>query len=170
MILIEHEGRRQVVASLDGHDACTVLAEDIPAPPGYCTADDLLDDGTVPVELTQNWLWERAKAIRSEKETGVAPTPIGGVQIDEKSKAKIMGALDFCRLREEQGQPFAMNFTMADNSRVVLDNTTVRQLAGAAGLYVAQLYDYSWTLRDAIFADGVSAEDLAAIDVEAGWP
>lgn len=114
-------------------------------------------------------LWERVKEIRAERETAIAPTPLGDVQIDEKSKAKIMGALDLCKLQEETQQPFAMNFTLADNSRVLLNNVTVRQLAGAAGLYVSQIYDYSWVLRDLIGA-AASVEELAAIDVEAGWP
>lgn len=170
MILIEDEGRRQLVATLDGHEEATIIAENISPPPHYVSADDLLADGSVPIPLIQEFMWSRAKAIREEKETGIAPTPVGPVQIDEKSKAKIMGALEFCKLQEEAGQLFAMNFTLADNSRVLLDNTTVRQLAGAAGLYVAQVYDYSWTLRAAIYADGVTPEDLKAIDVEDGWP
>ena len=169
MILIEQDGRRQLVASLDGYDGATVIEEDVPAPPTYVTADDLDDEGGVPLALLKSTLWERVKEIRGEKETDVAPTPLGYVQIDEKSKAKIMGALDFCKLQEEQGQPFAMNFTMADNTRVVLNNVKVRQLAGAAGLYVAQLYDYSWTLRDAIEA-ATTATEINQIDVETGWP
>jgi hypothetical protein len=169
MILIEQDGRRQLVASLDGYDAATVIKENVAEPPPYVTADDLDDEGSIPLELLKNILWARVKEIRGEKETGIAPTPLGDVQIDEKSKAKIMGALDFCKLKEEQGQPFTMNFTMADNTRVVLDNIKVRQLAGAAGLYVAQLYDYSWTLRDAIEA-AATTDEIGQINVETGWP
>lgn len=123
----------------------------------------------VPVDILREQLWARVKAIRYEKENGTAVTPVGTVQIDEASKAKIQGALELCKLAEEVGQAFSLKFTMADNSRVTLDNTTVRQMAGAAGQYVSTLYDYSFDLRDALDA-ATTVETLTAIEIETGWP
>ena len=38
MILIEHNGERQLVHSLDGHDGCKVIAKNVEPPPhDHCT-------------------------------------------------------------------------------------------------------------------------------------
>lgn len=38
MILIEHEGERQLVHSLDGYDGCKVIAKNVDPPPhDHCT-------------------------------------------------------------------------------------------------------------------------------------
>lgn len=164
-------GEAQYVATLDGIDLETHEALELSEDRGPEGIEAVGADGSifVPVASRQAAMWEQVKAIRQARETGVAITPLGGVQIDEASKAKILGTLDLCKLQEEAGQAFSLRFTMADNSRVLLDGTTVRQLAGAVGLYVSRLYDHSFDVRDRIDAATTHAE-LDAIDVEVGWP
>lgn len=140
-------------------DRCPVALEDVDS------AGNIL----VSVERKRSALWEQVKAIRSARKNGLAATPVGIVQIDQESKLNITGALSLCRLQEELGQAFSLNFTLADNSRVALDSITVRQLAGAVGAFVSALYDHSAGLRDALDAAATSA-DLDAIDIETGWP
>lgn len=137
--------------------------------PGYPDWTVVTEEEWPTLAMLQDEAWSAVKAIRAAKETGTAQTPVGTVQIDEASKLKITGALSLCRLQEELQQPFSLNFTLADNSRVTLTNTTVRQLAGAVGEYVAQVYDRASALRDQIDAATTAAE-LNAIDLNAGWP
>jgi hypothetical protein len=134
--------------------------------------EQVADDGSifVPLAAAQAAAWASVKARREQLETGTAPTLLGArVQIDEPSKAKIMGLLNMARLAEEAEQPFVEQFTMADNSVVTLTNVTVRQLAVAAAQYVSEVYAHARALRLAIEA-AATLEDLAAIDLEAGWP
>lgn len=163
-------GERQFVLDVSVYgDDCTIIAEgiDLPTDPEAELVDG---DWIVPLGVQQERAWSAVKAKREQLETGTAPTPLGArVQIDEASKAKIMGLLNMARLAEEAEQPFAEQFTMADNSVVTLDNAGVRQLALAAGEYVSQVYARARALRAAI--DAVETiEDLDAIDLEAGWP
>jgi hypothetical protein len=134
--------------------------------------EQVADDGSifVPLAAAQAAAWASVKARRAQLETSTAPTLLGArVQIDEPSKAKIMGLLNMARLAEEAEQPFVEQFTMADNSVVALTNVTVRQLALAAAQYVSEVYAHARALRAAIDA-AATVEDLAAIDLEAGWP
>lgn len=164
MITLQHNGLDEIVQIADpdaGVDLQQYLADQ-----GYA-------DWTVlphpPIAVQRDALKTQVEAIRTAKETSTASTPVGTVTIDEPSKAKILGALSMCRLAEEAGQPFALNFTLADGSRVALTSTTVRQLASAVGQYVAALYDHAHSLLDALDA-ATTDTDLNAIDLEAGWP
>jgi hypothetical protein len=124
-----------------------------------------------PVEPQRQERLGALDALLEAKDTGTCLTPVSDVpvKLDEKTKAKILGALSLCRLKEELTEAFAVNFTMADESRIALDNTTVRQLAGAVGEYVAAIHDHADVLRQAILA-ATTVDDLNAIDITTGWP
>jgi hypothetical protein len=149
-------GEVQFVASLAGIDADVYTIE--------------LVDGE-PIEPLREEKRAALEALLLAKDTGLCMTPVSPVPVslEERVKAKILGALSLCRLKEELSEPFAVNFTMADESRVALDNTTVRQLAGAVGEYVAAIHDHADILRQAINA-AETTDELGAIDVSAGWP
>lgn len=153
MIRIRHPitGETQNVLSTDAYADWEVIGEGM------------------PIEALRLAARDKVKAIRHEKETGICSTPLGMVQIDDRSKLKIDGALSLCRLKEELSQPFSIMFTMADNSRVQLNGAKMRQMAGAVGLYVQALWDHA----DSLFQDIEAAADEAAlsvIELEAGWP
>lgn len=122
-----------------------------------------------PIEPARALKKSRVEGIRLEKETDTCVTPVGTVKIDRDSKVNINGALSLCKLLEETSTAFSLKFTLADGSRVTLDNTTVRQLAGAVGQYVASVYDHAASLLDALDA-AATLDDLNAIDITAGWP
>lgn len=168
MHLIEWEGKQLAVENPDGYPGHTLIASDIPPKPWWDHDIEWTGEGwELPLPVRQSRLWEKVKALRTEKEQGVAPTPVGPVQIDEQSKTKINGILSMARLKEELGQGFAEPFTMADNSVVTLDNTSVRQVAAAAAQYVSQVYAHARALRAQIYAENANLDE---IDVEAGWP
>lgn len=134
--------------------------------------DDVIEDGqwVTPLSVLQDQKWQLVKAIRFEKENGVAPTPAGPIQIDEPSKAKIQGLLNMARLLEEQDETFSEDFTMADNSVVTLNSTSIRQVAAAAASYISQVYAHARTLRNAIYNEEITREQLEQLDIESGWP
>jgi hypothetical protein len=124
-----------------------------------------------PVEPLREDKRAALDALLEYKDTGLCMTPVSPVPVslEEKVKTKILGALSSCKLKEEVGQPFSVNFTLADDSRVTLDNTTVRQMAAAVAQYVEDIHDHAETIRQAI-EDAVTIDDLNSIDVTAGWP
>lgn len=154
MILIELNGERQLVESLDGYDGCTVLGE---------------TDDPRTLEQRQADLWDEVKAKREIIETGTAPTPLGAVQIDEQSKLKINGLVTMAMLAEQQAQTFSEEFTIADNSVVALDAPATIAMGVAVGQFVSDTYARARELRDAIDA-ATDIAGLEAIDIETGWP
>lgn len=129
--------------------------------------------------------WEEVKAKRHTLENGVAATPIGPVQCDDSSKIKICGLVQMARIawdtecadaateeppREPDPGCFAEEFTLADNSIVVLDAQTAVTLGVAVGAHVSAVHAVSRGLRGLIDAAETLAE-LDAIDIEAAaWP
>jgi hypothetical protein len=163
-------GERQfTLDASDYGDNITIVAEGIDL---QTDPDSELVDGewVVPLATLKARAWERVKAKREQLENGTAPTPLGHrVQIDEASKAKIMGLLNMARLAEEASVAFSEEFTMADNNVVTINNADVRKLALAAGRYVSNVYARARELRASINATE-TADDLSAIDLDAGWP
>jgi hypothetical protein len=149
-------GEEQFVASLAGVDLDLYTIEEL--------------DGE-PVELVQEEKRAALDALLEAKDTGLCMTPINPVPVslEEKVKSKILGALWMCRLKEEINEPFEVNFTLCDESRVTLNNTTLRQLAAAVGAYVVALHDHADALRQAI-NEATTIADLDAIDITVGWP
>jgi hypothetical protein len=157
------------IANLDDYDVVEIADERFPE-----GLEQVGDDGAlfIPIQDAQDALWEKVKAKREELEVGTAPTPLNGkrAQIDEKSKAKILGLLEMARLAEEMTAPFSEEFTMADNTVEVLDNQKVRKLALAMGIYVSKVYARARALRAEIYANNMTVEGLADVDVDSGWP
>jgi hypothetical protein len=155
MILIELNGLRQLVESLDGYDGWTVV-------------DANTNDPRTLAERQAD-LWEAVKAKREIIETGTAPTPSGAVQIDEQSKLKINGLVTMAMLADQQAQPFSEDFTIADNSVVTLDAAATIAMGVAVGQFVSDTYARARELRDAIEA-ATDVANLEAIDIDTGWP
>ena len=111
-------------------------------------------------------------AVNREKmrrQGSVAQTPAGPVDCDTDSRNKLNGAVLMAMLAAQAGQPFAITWTLADNSNDALDGPGLIGMATAVGRYVAACHAHAQTLKAAI--DG--AEDhaaLDAVDIAAGWP
>jgi hypothetical protein len=136
-------------------------------------------------EVLKGRMWDEVKAIRDQKETADAPTPIGhAIQTDEASKAKILGValtaalglIDELTAASMAGRPFdpanltfSEQFTMADNFVADLDTFSAIAVAKSAGGYVSQVYARARALRDQIEA-AANIDDLALIDIHSGWP
>lgn len=170
MILIEHLGRRLLVESADGYDGATVLAANVTAPPPFVTAGDLLDDGSVPLDMLKAEKWEHVKALRDQhKAAGVTVPNVGRIQTDDVSSQNITGLVVMAQVAIANSQPYSEPFTLADNSVVALDAPGMISMGVAVGRYVAAVYARGRALRDAIEA-ATNAASLDAIDISSGWP
>ncbi len=114
--------------------------------------------------------WEAVKAYRDVLEqTGTAPSQVGAVQCDDRSKIKISGLVQMAMISQAAGVEFSQTFTLADNSNVVLEAPGMIALGVAVGQHILALHARAQELRDEIAAAETLA-GIAAIDITAGWP
>jgi hypothetical protein len=122
-----------------------------------------------PVEPLQAEKWEAVKAVRAAKLL-LAPTPFGTAQADTESKENISGLVQMATIAKSAGAPFSEVFTMADNSEVEMSADQMIGFGVAVGRHISAIHARGRELRAAIYAEGVTAEDLAALDITTGWP
>lgn len=121
------------------------------------------------IDLVRPALWDVVKARRDVAINGGAPTPLGVVDSDEQSRSNITGAVVAAMLAQQAGQPFAVDWTMRDNSVVPLVAADVIAIGLAVVAHVDAAHANARELRGAIEA-ATDAAALFQIDVTAGWP
>lgn len=114
-------------------------------------------------------LWAQVKARREVEVHGGCDTALGRVDTKGDSRQRIHAAVSTAQLALGAGQPFSVDWTMADNSEVTHDAQAMIAMGLAAADHVASIHATSQALRAAIDA-AETAEALAAIDIDAGWP
>lgn len=114
-------------------------------------------------------LWEAAKARRAAAERAGCETPLGRVDTDLESVQRISGGVTAAQLALAQGQAFAIDWTMEDNSVATHDAPAMIAMGLAAMAHVAACHQRGREIRDAIQAAETLAE-LGTIDLDAGWP
>jgi hypothetical protein len=122
-----------------------------------------------PVEPLQAEKWEAVKSMRAEKLL-LAPTPFGVAQADTESKENISGLVQMATIAKAAAAPFSEVFTMADNSEVEMDADQMIEFGVAVGQHISAVHARGRELRAAIYAEGVTSDDLAALDITTGWP
>ncbi|WP_114227041.1 MULTISPECIES: DUF4376 domain-containing protein [Sphingomonas] len=125
-------------------------------------------DWEVPLATLKERAIDRVAALKFEHENGGMVTPWGTAQSDLDSRGKITGIVTGAMAAQALGQPFSVNFTMADNSVVPLDATQAMQFGLTVMAGVSSVHDTATALKNAIDA-ATTAEELAAIDIEGGW-
>lgn len=106
--------------------------------------------------------------VRDQIENDTAPTPFGVAQCDINSRDKINGAVLMALLATQQGQPFSVSWTMADNSQVTFNAQQMIQFGMAVGQYVATIHAKGVAKKAAVDAC-TTVDEVNAIDIEAGW-
>jgi phage-related tail fiber protein len=164
--VIEKDGERQNVSSLEGHEDWTVISEvddELPDPEA-----ELVDGAwVVPLDILKQRKWEDAKIYRDFRRSTGCATPKGRMDSDEESKVKLNGAVTMAQL---VGDTFSVNWTMEDNSVVTHNKAEIDAAGLAVGQYDMQCHAVGQSLREQIDAATTAAE-LDAIDIEgAAWP
>lgn len=109
--------------------------------------------------------WSQIKAQRDAVEFGGYTWDGSTLDSDRESQARIMGAVQMAVLAAAAGQPFAIPWTLADNTVRTLSGADMIAVGLALGEHVATAHAIGRALRDQIDA-ALSAEELATIN----WP
>lgn len=111
--------------------------------------------------------WEQVKRIRDEQ--FAAPRVVDGIAYRISADRANLESLIAGRAAAGVPPEYAASWRDADNVTHALDATGLATLAGAMLLAGQAIYDRSWALQAQINACTTEAE-IAAIDLEAGWP
>ncbi len=158
----QHEGR--TVAELTAELAVKLAGDETapePQPEPPAPAD--------PLEAAKQAKRAEINRVRRALENGTAPTPLGHVQCDNDSRNKINGAVLMAMLSLQAGEPFAVGWTMADNSTVQHGAMQMIAMGKAVGVYIATLHGIGVAKKAQVDACASVAE-VEAVNVYAGWP
>ena len=161
--LIEKDGERQYVGSLDGYEGWEVLGEGEAAQPPDDN-DAIFQDGTwiIPLDVLKRRKWEDIKACRDMARFLGCPTEFGLIDADPESQRKVSGGVNMAMLL---GEVFSVSWTMYDNSVVTLNAAQMNAIGIAVGMFEAQLHGTGQALRAQIDA-ATTAEEVEAVE----WP
>lgn len=130
----------------------------IPAPPRAALA------------IRKTNMWDRVKARRDRVVArSVTVGPLGTFDADAESRANITGAVTMALIAQGAGQPFSINWKLANNAIATLNAAQMIAVGVAVGQHVAATHANAQSLGIAIDA-AATHQDLDAIDVAAGWP
>lgn len=109
--------------------------------------------------------WSRIKSARESVEFG--PFAWGGQTFDgdSESQRRIQGAAQLATLAQATGQPFSIDWTLADNTQATLTAAEMIGVGVALGQHVNGAHGIARTLRTQIDA-ATTPEELEAIQ----WP
>lgn len=150
---------------LTGYDAPVRVTR----PPAANEVWDGADGWTENLPKLRDLRWGEAKAYRDAKAVAGCATPLGRVQTDEASCLKINGAVTAAMVSQAAGQPFSIDWTMEDNSVVTHSGAELIAMGMTVVAFMNGCQQAGTAIRTAIDNAG-TAEAIAAIDIEAGYP
>lgn len=107
--------------------------------------------------------------LRLACEVSGCETPLGRVDTDGDSQRKINGAVTMALIAQTAGQPFTVDWTMADNSLVTHDAPAMIAMGVAVGQHVSDCHERGAALKAEIDAAD-TVEEIEAVDIYSGWP
>lgn len=151
----------------EGEDAVAALE----AGDFIISADGLsLQPRPVPLDEKQGALWALVKTKREKVERAGCAFLSHAVQTDAVSRSRIESEALQATISALSGSPYSVIWTMADNSEVTLGREAMLALNSTVRAHVQACKTRERELRAMIFAEGITATELDAIDIEAGWP
>lgn len=103
--------------------------------------------------------WDEVKAARDAAEFGGFVWEGRVFDSDQISQGRITGAVQLAQMDPD----FVIDWTLADNAVVQLDALQMQAIGAALGAHVSAQHARARTLREEIYAPGMTAEALAAI-------
>lgn len=152
-------GVPQLVMSADGHEGWQVIAD--PAPADYHPDLYAVVDGALVPDLARARVAQRAiiNAARDAAQDAGADTPSGRMNSDQRARQFINGAVSSAQIALAAGQPFLIDWTLANNSDVTLDAEAMITAGLAVAAHVNAMHQRARVLKARIDA----AETLADI-------
>ena len=151
------------LAALDVQDPVGSLERALAAQPDglFAGATYVADAAVDDIETARARKWADIKAERDRLECGGFDMPgIGRFDSDADSRARILGAVTAAKIAQDAGQPFNVEWTLADNSTVMLDADQVISVGFAMLTHITSTHEKGRNLRSAI----VAAEDAESLD------
>lgn len=108
-------------------------------------------------------------ALRDQKEASGFSYLGKTFDSDERSAARIFGAVQAAQAALSAGQPFSIDWTVRDNTVVSLDAAATIGMSVAMAQHANALHQHARALKAAIDS-AHNQTALDAIDVETGWP
>ncbi len=128
---------------------------------------------SLPIAEIRSVLWQQVKARRAAARDGGAATPLGAVDSQETedvpARTNILGTTLAATIAKMNSAPFAVTWTMLDNSEPTLDADQMISVGLAVLAHVNACYDRARSLRAQIDA-AQDITELLSIDINAGWP
>ncbi len=129
--------------------------------------DGVLEGGTFVADVAADDLgtaravkWAEIKAIRDQLECGgFELANVGRFDSDAESRARIVGASMAAKIARDAGQPYSINWTLANNTTVELDADAVINVGFALLAHVDGIHQRS----RALYAEIQAAEDAQAV-------
>ena len=151
------------LAALDVQDLVGSLERALAAQPDglFAGATYVADAAVDDIETARARKWADIKAERDRLECGGFDMPgIGRFDSDADSRARIVGAVTAAKIAKDASQPFNVEWTLADNTAVMLDADQVISVGFAMLTHITSTHEKSRNLRSAI----VAAEDAESLD------
>ena len=151
------------LAALDVQDPVGSLERALAAQPDglFAGATYMADAAVDDIETARARKWADIKAERDRLECGGFDMPgIGRFDSDADSRARIVGAVTAAKIAKDASQPFIVEWTLADNTAVMLDADQVISVGFAMLTHTTSTHEKGRNLRSAI----VAAEDAESLD------
>ena len=151
------------LAALDVQDPVGSLERALAAQPDglFAGATYVADAAVDDIETARARKWADIKAERDRLECGGFDMPgIGRFDSDADSRARIVGAVTAAKIAKDASQPFIVEWTLADNTAVMLDADQVISVGFAMLTHTTSTHEKGRNLRSAI----VAAEDAESLD------
>lgn len=135
-----------------------------PAPPGPHHSWDPATKSWVdprPIEDVRASRWEAIKKARDQAEVSSTFECDGAVY--RSDPVRIGGAAQGAQIALTAGLPFSMSWTLQDNTTKVLDAPGMIRVGLAQLAHIDAIHQYSRTLRDRIFNQAKTNEEVEAI-------
>lgn len=158
------------------HDVLTqVVAEIAPAKSSKGQYEQQWRVDTLPADQIAANIASKKQALlaavtakRDETETLGFPYLGKVIDSDPRSVQRINTAAQAAMLASMAAQPFAVEWTCADNSTIQVDAEKMVAMPAALAAHANALHEHARTLKAAIQA-AANAQELSAIDISAGW-
>lgn len=105
--------------------------------------------------------WAEIKSARGAQEAaGFTVEGVGTFDSDSESRSRITGTASAAKIAKDASQPFNVEWTLADNTAVMLDADQVISVGFAMLTHITSTHEKGRNLRSAI----VAAEDAESLD------
>lgn len=125
----------------------------------------IVADTSITLEGLKERKWAEIKVDRLNKEYGGFIYLGDQYDSDEASTRRIVGATTLASLAKSSGQPFTIDWTLANNNVKTLDADGMIGVGEALGQYVASIHATGRALRNTI-EEATTEEEVALIQ----WP